>query len=66
MLYRHRLRSRIILSFTLLGFILASIGFNIMHDACHGSYSDKTWVNDLLGLSLNALGGNAFIWKFKE
>src|SRR5687767_6504990 len=50
----------------LLGFILASIGFNIMHDACHGSYSSKKWVNDTLGLTLNALGGNAFIWKFKH
>ena len=50
----------------LLGFIIASIGFNVMHDACHGSYSSKKWVNDLLGLTLNALGGNAFIWKFKH
>ena len=50
----------------LLGFILASIGFNVMHDACHGSYSSKKWVNNLFGLSINALGGNAFIWKFKH
>lgn len=50
----------------LLGFILASIGFNVMHDACHGSYSSKKWVNELFGYSLNALGGNAFIWKFKH
>ncbi|MBC7903727.1 MAG: acyl-CoA desaturase [Gemmatimonadaceae bacterium] len=50
----------------LLGLILASIGFNVMHDACHGSYSSKKWVNELLGHSLNALGGNAFIWKFKH
>ena len=50
----------------LLGFVLASIGFNIMHDACHGSYSRKPWVNNLMGLSLNMLGGNAFIWKFKH
>jgi linoleoyl-CoA desaturase len=49
-----------------LGLALASIGFNVMHDACHGSYSAKSWVNDLMGLSLNALGGNAFIWKFKH
>ncbi len=48
------------------GFILASIGFNVMHDACHGSYSSKKWLNDVMGLSLNALGGNAFIWKFKH
>ena len=50
----------------LLGFIFASIGFNVMHDACHGSYSSKKWVNNVLGLTLNALGGNAFIWKFKH
>ena len=50
----------------LLGFVLASIGFNIMHDACHGSYSGKSWVNNIMGLSLNLLGGNAFIWKFKH
>src|SRR5215470_16170828 len=29
----------IVLLSGLLGFTLASIGFNIMHDACHGSYS---------------------------
>ena len=50
----------------LLGFVMASIGFNIMHDACHGSYSSKSWINNLMGLSLNLLGGNAFIWKFKH
>ncbi|MEP7278121.1 MAG: acyl-CoA desaturase [Bacteroidota bacterium] len=50
----------------ILGFVLASIGFNVMHDACHGSYSSKKWLNDLMGLSLNALGGNSFIWKFKH
>ncbi len=49
-----------------LGFVLASIGFNVMHDACHGSYSRHNWVNNVMGLSLNVLGGNAFIWKFKH
>ena len=51
---------------SVMGFILASIGFNVMHDACHGSYSSRKWVNDTMGLTLNALGGNAFIWKFKH
>lgn len=50
----------------LLGFTLACIGFNVMHDACHGSYSKNSGVNELLGLTLNALGGNAFIWKQKH
>jgi len=55
-----------ILLSSLFGFTLACIGFNIMHDACHGSYSTKKWVNELMGLTLNALGGNAFIWKQKH
>lgn len=49
-----------------LGFVLASIGFNVMHDACHGCYSTNGRINDTLGLTLNALGGNAFIWKQKH
>jgi linoleoyl-CoA desaturase len=56
----------IILLSAFLGFVLASIGFNVMHDACHGSYSNKKWINQTLGYSLNALGGNAFIWKLKH
>ncbi|NDC41440.1 MAG: hypothetical protein EBZ77_07820, partial [Chitinophagia bacterium] len=50
----------------LLGLTLSGIGFNIMHDACHGSYSTKKWVNELMSLTMNALGGNAFIWKQKH
>ena len=49
-----------------MGFALVSIAFNVMHDACHGSYSRKKWVNELLGLTMNALGSNAFIWKIKH
>src|SRR5579859_7482312 len=37
-----------ILLCALLGLVLASIGFNVMHDACHGSYSSRSWVNDLM------------------
>jgi linoleoyl-CoA desaturase len=50
----------------ILGFLFACIGFNVMHDACHGSFSKKKWVNELFGYSINLLGGNAFIWKFKH
>jgi linoleoyl-CoA desaturase len=49
-----------------LGLTSACIGFNVMHDANHGSYSSSERLNSLLGLSLNALGGNSFIWKFKH
>lgn len=50
----------------LLGFVLACIGFNVMHDACHGSFSRRSWVNNTFGLTLNALGGNAYFWKQKH
>jgi len=50
----------------LAGVNAAAIGFNIMHDACHGSYSQKKWLNNLMGYSLNLLGSNAFFWKVKH
>jgi len=49
-----------------LGFILVCIAFNVMHDACHNSFSDKKWVNSVMGLTMNALGSNAYIWKVKH
>jgi len=49
-----------------LGLTLVSIAFNIMHDACHGSFSGKKWVNETMSLTMNALGANAFIWKIKH
>lgn len=50
----------------LMGLTIPAIGFNVMHDACHGAYSSKRWVNETLGLTMNALGGNAFFWKQKH
>ena len=50
----------------LLGFVFASIGFGVMHDANHGSYSTKPWLNDTLGLTANALGASSFFWKQKH
>jgi len=45
---------------------LAGIGLSIMHDANHGGYSAKPWVNNLMGYSLNLVGGNAFNWKVQH
>ena len=49
-----------------MGLNLAAIGFNTMHDAAHGSFSSKTWVNGLMAHSLNAMGGDVFLWKAKH
>lgn len=50
----------------IMGIGLAGIGMSVMHDANHGAYSNKQWVNDLLGYSLNLVGGNAFNWKVQH
>ncbi|MGE5108105.1 MAG: fatty acid desaturase family protein, partial [Sphingobacteriales bacterium] len=50
----------------LLGGLTAAIGFNVMHDGAHGSFSKYKWVNELAGLSLNFLGANNFMWKSKH
>jgi linoleoyl-CoA desaturase len=55
-----------LLTCVVFGTSLASIGFNVMHDANHGSYSTKPLLNDFLGLSLNALGASSYLWKQKH
>ncbi len=51
----------------LFGFLSACIGFSVMHDANHGSYSTSNKFNDFIGLiGSNGLGANAFFWKQKH
>src|SRR5438309_6909108 len=40
-----------------LSLALAGIGFNVMHDASHGSFSTSPFVNRLMAFSLDILGG---------
>lgn len=49
-----------------MGLGLAGIGLSVMHDANHGAYSTKPWVNTALGYSLNLVGANAFNWKIQH
>src|SRR6201985_1511744 len=55
-----------ILESVLLGCLVAAIGFNVMHDGAHGSFSKYKWVNHLAAFSLNILGGNSFMWNMKH
>lgn len=50
----------------LLGLNFAVIGFNIMHEGGHGSFSKYKWVNDVAAYSLNVLGGTIHFWKQKH
>jgi linoleoyl-CoA desaturase len=49
-----------------LGLIAAGIGLNIQHDAGHRAYSDRPWVNRLMALTLELIGGSAYLWRWKH
>jgi linoleoyl-CoA desaturase len=55
-----------IINYTIFGIVLALIGFNIMHDGSHDSFSSKKSINKITAYSLNILGGNAQFWKQKH
>lgn len=49
-----------------MGIGIAGVGMGVMHDACHGAYSRKKWVNDLFAGSLYLLGSNVLNWKIQH
>lgn len=51
---------------TMLGLTLAAVGFNVMHDSAHGSFSEYKWLNNVMGHSLNLMGGDVHLWKTKH
>jgi linoleoyl-CoA desaturase len=55
-----------ILESVILGCLVAAIGFNVMHDGAHGSFSRYKWLNMFAAFSLNILGGNSFMWNQKH
>jgi linoleoyl-CoA desaturase len=50
----------------LLGILTAAIGFNVMHDGAHGSFSQKRWVNRMASNAANLLGASQHMWKTKH
>ena len=40
----------------------AFIGLNVQHDANHGAASRTPWVNNLLGLGADFIGGSKWLW----
>lgn len=50
----------------LLGANLGFLGFNIMHEGGHQSFSNIKWINVASAYFLNILGGNAMYWKVKH
>jgi linoleoyl-CoA desaturase len=45
---------------------MIGIGTSVMHDAHHGTYSSKKWVNTALGFILEIIGGSTLTWKIQH
>ena len=50
----------------LLGLSAAGIGFNIQHDGGHQAYSRFPWVNKLMAMTLEMIGGSSYLWRWKH
>lgn len=55
-----------ILECLLMGVLTSSIGFNVMHDGAHGSFSKHDFFNEMAALSANMLGASSIMWKNKH
>lgn len=49
-----------------MGVVISGVGFNVMHDGSHGSFSSNKKLNAFAAWSLDFLGGNAFMWNMKH
>ena len=50
----------------LMGGVTASIGFNVMHDGGHGSFSGSAFWNKIAAFSVNGLGASMLMWMNKH
>ncbi|MES2330419.1 MAG: acyl-CoA desaturase [Bacteroidota bacterium] len=50
----------------IMGGLVAAIGFNVMHDGSHGSFSTKKGLNRVAASSISLLGANHFMWNMKH
>lgn len=55
-----------ILECVVMGGLTAAIGFNVMHDGGHGSFSKSKFWNYIAAFSVNGLGASAIMWNNKH
>jgi linoleoyl-CoA desaturase len=50
----------------IMAFGMVGIGMSVMHDAVHGSFSSRGWVNKIFSYTMYMIGGNVFNWKVQH
>lgn len=55
-----------LLLWVLMGIGEAGIGMSVMHDAAHGAFSAKEWINKLFASTMFLLGSNTYNWKIQH
>lgn len=55
-----------VLECAVMGLVVAMIGFNIMHDGNHGSFSSSKLWNKLASYSGAVMGASQFMWEMKH
>lgn len=48
------------------GLGMAGTGMSVMHDAAHGTFSKRRWLNKGLSWTIYLIGGNVFTWKVQH
>lgn len=56
----------IVLMWVIMGFGMAGLGLNVMHDANHGALSKNKRINHIMGYTMNIIGGNKLMWKLQH
>jgi len=56
----------ILLCWAMMGIAMAGLGMGVMHDANHGSYSQKASINKFVSQSMYLLGGFPVNWKYQH
>jgi linoleoyl-CoA desaturase len=51
---------------TVLGLVVAAIGFNIQHEGGHQGYSERRWVNRLAAFTMDMIGSSSYRWHWKH
>lgn len=53
----------LILTFIIFGIVSGIMDFMIVHDALHGAYSSRPWLNNLMGYLFDLNGTSSYVWK---